>query len=428
MGIRMNITLDAKGTERAIRIMFISRVANAIDVLFASGFMLLYFSALGVPSERILLYFSLPALLQIVTILPFAHWAERIGKVRLGVIAESLTTATLPLLIVIGLAPKPLVEPLIALGSIVAGLAAGMYTNSWFPLVSPIVPVQMRGRFFGLLRVMYQSIGIALAFAVMLVLGKKNGMEPFLYAIALAFVVRLICILVYARIPELERQPQSGRTFRNSLAHVIGTPGYMPFCAYIFLLSLATGACGSLFALLAKDTLGFSQHQIILIGNLATFGALAGFFVGGLLVDKAGTKLVFLVCHFSYALILMLFPVRDFLPFPVLAIIGGLALVFGLIQAASGIAISSEMLSLIPVDNKPMALAVAVALQSLGFSLSGVFASLVLKHGMLSPTWALCGRTLGAYDTLLCFSGLAVLLLVVTLGLVPSVVKKVQWG
>ena len=165
----------------------------------------------------------------------------------------------------------------------------------------------------------------------------------------------------------------------------------------------------------------------MLIGNLATLGALLGFFFGGTMVDKLGTKHVFLTCHFSYALVLSLFLLRDFVPLPLVAVIGGLALLFGLVQAGSGVAISSEMLAVIPADNKPMATAVNLSLMSLGVSLSGVFSSRILQLGMLSPSWTMFGNPLGPYDSLLCFCGVMILLLVVTLGLVPSVVKKVQW-
>jgi len=123
----------------------------------------------------------------------------------------------------------------------------------------------------------------------------------------------------------------------------------------------------------------------------------------------------------------MLFLVRDFLFFPAIVVVGTLSLLFGLIQAASGVAMSSEMLSLIPRGNKPMATALFLSLQSLGMSLSSLFCSRILKLGILAPSWVLFGHALGPYDALLLGCGTMVFLLVFTLGLVPSVVKSVQW-
>ena len=108
-------------------------------------------------------------------------------------------------------------------------------------------------------------------------------------------------------------------------------------------------------------------------------------------------------------------------------VIGTLSFVFGIVQAASGIAVSSEMMAISPPDNKPMATAVCFSLMSLGVSFSGIFSSIILKLGILSPAWTFLGRTFGPYDALLLFCGVMIFLMTVTLGLVPSGVKKVQW-
>ena len=421
-------TLDAAGTSRVIRNIYVSTMLYGIgEILFTNSFMLLYFSMLGVPSDRILLYLSLPMFLRLFTVVPFAYWAERIGKVLIGVIGLSVGTAGMLILAGTGFAPKPLIEPLIIVSVVLFGASYGMYLNSWFPLLSPIVPEERRGRFFGMMRLLYQSTAIAFTFAVTWTLERKTAIGVFQAFLAAAVALRVGGIILYGRIPELERIAESGRTFLGSFLHAVGKQGYLPFCSYVFLLSLFTGACASLFGLLAKDTLGLPEGQVMLIGNLSTFGALIGFFYGGTMVDKVGTKYVFLSCHFSYAIVLTLFLFRDHLLLPVLAVVGGLTLCFGLVQAASGVAISSEMLALIPADNKPMGSAIGISLQAMGISLAGMFCSRIIKLGMLSPSWTMFGRPLGPYDSLLLFCGVMVMVLAVTLGLVPSVVKKVQW-
>jgi uncharacterized membrane protein len=60
-------------------------------------------------------------------------------------------------------------------------------------------------------------------------------------------------------------------------------------------------------------------------------------------------------------------------------------------------------------------------------SLAGLGASKALELGMLSPTWAARGRTFTSYDTIFIACGAMVLLLVVTLGLVPSVLRPTDW-
>ena len=46
---------------------------------------------------------------------------------------------------------------------------------------------------------------------------------------------------------------------------------------------------------------------------------------------------------------------------------------------------------------------------------------------MLSRSWSFLGTPMSQYDTILLIWGLMVVMLVVTLGLVPSVIGKAQW-
>ena len=69
-------------------------------------------------------------------------------------------------------------------------------------------------------------------------------------------------------------------------------------------------------------------------------------------------------------------------------------------------------------------MAVITTFQTLGGSLSGFLLSAVLKINVLAPRWALGAQQLSQYDAILLGFGVAVVMLVVTLGLVPSVLKR----
>ncbi len=422
--------LGPEETDREIRRVYTACLLYGIsEMLFANSFMLLYLAKLGVPSERILLYLAIPIFVSLFALVPFAQWTDRLGKVFTGVLGLSLATLAMGILAAVGFLPMPLMEPLIVLSMCLYGVGWGMYLDGFFPMLATIVPKERRGRFFGNNRFIYQTGSISFTFLVTWTLAGNASLLVFQVFLAVAILLRLSGIAMYAKIPELGRaSPVAGMTLRTSLARAIGHPGYLAFCAYVFLLSLFTGACPSIVSLLAKDTLRMTAGQVMLIGNLLTIGALAGFFLGGRLVDRIGTRYVFMSCHFSFALILVAFLLRTLLPLPLLYAVGGLALLFGLVQASSSVAVSSEMLAIIPEEGKAMATAVNLSLMYLGVSLSGIFSSQVLKLGMLSPAWKMLGCDLGAYDSLLLACGVMMFLLVVTLGLVPSVIKKVQWG
>ena len=64
-----------------------------------------------------------------------------------------------------------------------------------------------------------------------------------------------------------------------------------------------------------------------------------------------------------------------------------------------------------------------------GAAISGVISGKLIEYEILSKTWLFRGLTLSNYDTLILFSSIMVFVFIVTLGLIPSVVKtrKVQW-
>ncbi len=63
-------------------------------------------------------------------------------------------------------------------------------------------------------------------------------------------------------------------------------------------------------------------------------------------------------------------------------------------------------------------------LQVAGGGLAGLFSAGAIHLGILSVNWTIIGHTRSAYDAILLINGLLVVMLVVALGLVPSVIAK----
>jgi len=341
------------------------------------------------------------------------------------VIGLSLGTLCMILLIMAGFLPKPFLEPIIIVSMSVYGVGVGMYIDCWFPLISWIVPAGSRGWFLGNNRLSYQAGTIMFIFLVTWTLGRNSSLIVFQLFFAGIVLLRIFGVVMFSKIPDLAgRFQNSTGSVWKCLSNVLRKEGFIAFSSYVFLLSLFIGACPSIFSLLAKDTLHMTADQVMFIGNLITIGALPGFFIVSRLMDRIGTKHIFMYCHFSFSVILIAFLFREFMPVPVFYYIAALALSFGLVQASSSVAISSEMLAVIPKENKAMAVAVNLSLMNLGISLSGIFSSQMLKMGMFSHSWKMFRCELGSYDSLLLICGVMVLLLVVTLGLIPSVIKS----
>jgi len=419
------------GTPQQRRAMRDVIVAQCFGTLgqqsFESNLLLVYFASLGISSSRVLAYLSMPVLIVSLLRVPCSLLADRIGKKRLGAPGLVLTVVGFAMLAVSGGLSDTALQWVMLLGIAVFSIGTAMMEAGWFALLSPIVPEQVRGRFFGRLRMSWQLVGVLFLGVCALFLSREASRAVYqavLGLIALALAVRVV---FYLRLPEMEKStPQTGGV-RAAFATALGATGYVSFCAYVFLLALCTLACPMLFGLIEKKVLGLGDNQVVWLGSTTALGAIAGFFLGGKAVDRFGTRPVFLICHFGYALVSMAYLLREAWPGPVLAAVATLHFLFGVVMASSSIAITSELLALIPAAHKSLTTSICQTLLKGGVAISAILAAWALDKGMLSDEWTLSGLTMSSYDTILLLWSVAVLVLVVALGLVPSVIHRAQW-
>ena len=411
--------------KKAMKMILLTASLGGLAFLsFNNGLLLAYFSYLNVPSATILLLLASMPLTQFVFILPLSFLADFLGKKFIGNFGLIFSLFGYVLLIIASILPENFYTLLIGLGIVLFGLGTAMNMGNWFALLHPIIPEKIRGRFFGRLRLTWQSIGIVLTLFFIYMLEQFPYLRMYQTVLVIVSIFLTVRILFYQHIPELEKPVPPKESFLKTLMNVIAIPDYISFCSYCFLLIFFTTACPQIFSLIEKDVLSFTKTEIVFIGNLLIVGALAGFVLGGRMVDKLGTKYVFMFCHFGFGAIIILFLLRSLLPGKIIVIVGILTLLFGLVQAASGIAMTSETLVLIPKENKSLATGLWFTLYSGGAGLSGFLSSKVLELNLINPEWSLFGLQMSSYDGLLLMFGTMVILMTVTLGLIPSMIKK----
>lgn len=412
-------------TKKAMRMIVLTASIGGMSYLsFNNGLLIAYFSYLNIPSATILLLLALMPLAQFVFMLPFSFLSDILGKKFIGNIGLFSSLFGYVLLIIASILPENFYTLLIGTGIILFGIGSAMTLGNWFALLHPIIPEKVRGRFFGRLRLTWQSIGIILTLFFIYILEQFPSLGIYQSILIMISIFMAIRILFYQQIPELEKPVPPKESLFKTLMNVIAIPDYISFCSYCFLLTLFTAACPQIFNLIEKDVLSFSKTEIVFIGNLLIVGALAGFVLGGRMVDKLGTKYVFMFCHFGFASILIMFLLRSLFPGEIILFVGILTFLFGLVQAACGLAMTSETLVLIPQENKSLATGLWFTLYSGGAGLSGFMSSKVLELNLINPDWSMFGLPMSSYDGLLLMFGTMVLLMTVTLGLIPSMVKK----
>ncbi len=399
-----------------------------IECSLTNGVLLLYLTESSASNVVIMVYLSLHLVSRAVVLIPAAYLADRYGIKRIGYFGLVGAVFSGLILSTAGFLREPVALIVFGLGLAFYGLSMGVVYGGWYALLSAVAPNTVRGKFLGNLRFAWQFFGILFGIVCTFFLTKDS---PLIVYQAIFFVTTLgmaLRIIFYKKIPQMAEPRNERNEFFGALGHVIRAKGYASFCCYAFLLTLYTAYGPSLFGLIEKKRLLLGDGSIVWLGNLLAGGAILGFLVGGRMVDRWGTKPAFLFCHFSYALVMLLFLGRGMVPLPLMVYLGGLHIAFGFTMSASSIAVSTEMLAIAPEINKALATSVCNALQIGGGAISGLLCAGAIRLGLFNDSWSLLGEKLSSFDALLLIFSILVLLLVVTLGLVPSVIRKAEWA
>ncbi|MCC7300338.1 MAG: MFS transporter [Verrucomicrobia bacterium] len=408
-------------TKRILRNITIGQCAGLLGpLLFSNGFMLAYVLRLGIPSYRILFLFALMPLISTALTIPFSWLSDCSGKKRVGGTGMIVSIAGFFLLPLAAFMPNSSVAWLTA-GILIFSIGNTANGASWFALLSSIVPEEVRGRWFGQMRSTWQSVSIVFSLALTLLLHHRPELYIFQILLVATGALMIVRLVFYRQIPELDPvNPPSGGFFRT-LSSILKIPGYLRFCLYCFLMTFTAGSLG-LLGLLEKETLGFSDSQLIMMGNLLSVGTIAGLWFGGKMVDRVGAKPVFLFTHLVFALTLACLFLRGLVPLPMPVYIGLFSFFFGTTQGTMSIAATSELLALIPPENKSLSTGFNIVLGSAGLSLAGLLNSHLLKIKAFPEQWTLFNHPMSAYDVLLAgFAFLSILMAATLLGLVPKI-------
>ncbi len=422
--------LTEKQRKRVFNIIIVNQCLGMLSgILFQNGFYLNYFSKLGISSASIALLFALPPLVSVFLLLPFAFVADRMGKKRLALSGQVLLVLSLVLMLSAGWGNSEFSITLVVVALLISSIGGSLQGASWFALLNPIVPKEIRGRFFGRLRVTFMSVTILFTLLVTYVLKMNKSMSAFQWLLALVLLAAILRYFTYARIPELENkngEEDHRASLKKAFSAVIAVPGYLHFSSYVFLITLFTAGVPIVFGLMQKDVFGFGPAQITQMGNLFLIGTLIGCGLGGRTVDRYGTRVVFVATHIGYFLVILSLLIRSWVPWSLPIHVGSCSLAFSLVGATAGVAITSEVMALIPATNKSLFTAVFMMLISLAVALSNIVVSRSISLEILAPEWTMLGQTYTAYDALLLAFAAMTLLLLVTVGLVPKIAKKTQ--
>ena len=361
--------------------------------------------------------------------LPFAFLSDRKGKLKLALSGQVMIVASMLMIMSAGWGTGQWPMTVIVIALIVFSIGGSLQGSNWFALLSPIIPPAIRGRFFGRLRVTFMTVSIVFTLLVTRILKVNQTMVAFQLLLGLVFVAHIFRYFTYSRIPELENgngDPGHRGSFRKAISALLKSDAFNQFNGYLFLITLFTAGVPILFALMQKDVFKFTPAQITLMGTLFLAGSVGGNLLGGRLVDRFGTRFVFLMTQFAVSVVIFGMLMRHWVPWSLPIHTGLCEFLFNMTLAVQGIAVTSEMLALIPSSNKSLATAVSMSLFNFGVAISGLFVARSISWELLASEWQLLGHEFTRYDSLLLLFASLVLIMLIAIGLVPKVVKKAQ--
>ncbi len=213
---------------------FITASLGGLSFLaFSNGLLLAYFSRLEISSSEILLLLALPSILQFMLVLVFSYLSDRVGKKLIGATGLFCSASAFYLFWQAGFSEGFWRHSFSVVGVFFFGIGMAMSFSNWFAMLHPLIPQQIRGRFFGRLRLTWQGFGFLFSLLVFYLLEQNPGLEVYHWVLGFLVLFLMVRIPIFWSIPEVEKQFFQ-RVFFSGTGEGSQDPGVSPFLRLLF--------------------------------------------------------------------------------------------------------------------------------------------------------------------------------------------------
>lgn len=337
-------------------------LSQASDSL-QGDYVVLFALAAGARVEHIGLLASVAGLCAMAAHLPGAALSSgrrrRKGLILLtgGVLARS-TVPMLALLPFLTRDSAALITALILLRGLQA-FAAGLAAPAWTSLVADLVLPALRGRYFAFRNTAIGLVALAASPLAGWLVKAAGGPSPgdfrgYQAAFALAFLLGMSATASFARIPEppSRRRTRARAGLRGLAALMRRNPAFAWLSATACLWGFSMGIAGSFYNVYLVRAIGGTAADVGINAGLAAAASLLGQPLFGRMVDRRGSRSVFLLTGLLIPLLplLWLFVRAPFHAYPVNA-------VSGFFWAGFNLAAFNLLLETSPADDRETAVA-----------------------------------------------------------------------
>ncbi len=299
---------NAQYLEQDLRRFVLEGSLNTVFGTFIGGTFLVGFAlSLGAEGSHIGLLASLPPLLNLVQIVG-SYLVSRVGSAKTVCLAASLGFRAVWLLIL--LAPWLLLRttlgfPILFLliGIAAASLFASLSGIAWMSWITPLVPEEIRGKFFGHRSMVASAVGMIAALLGGRFIDWWQQTYPeaevtgFSWLFLVGAVFGIIGWVVLSRISDArqESKPATGGYIRQ-LTEPFHHPGFRKWMGFSVLWSFSVGIASPFFSVFMITNLGLPFSLIALFGLVSGVTSTLGMRLWGGLLDEIGSKPLLLLC------------------------------------------------------------------------------------------------------------------------------------
>ena len=394
-------------------------------MLDSSAIVILYFTMLKASSMLTMLTASLPGLLRLLLMIPFAGLTDKLGHQRSIRIACSAGCMGYLLMAAAAFLPDGAALPVAFIGCAVYCAQRTLYDAAWYPLIDNFLRKEDRGKFFSFMRTGYMLFSGVLFFIIGLLMGKDPPMWFMQSVIAfagLALLLRGVCLSFCPTDPNRKTGTYNlKKAFYLSLTNA-------PLTGYSIYLCLLAFFCKPLLPLVLlylKVYVDMTPGTVQILSSLGMGGAIAGYSLYGLFTGRMKLKYLELGNHLTFVVLAFLLFFLDKGTPGFTWIIGSGIFLLSIGNSFYMCNSSMEFLALARPGNKTMALAFCQTYQNAGVMMGNTATSLILGSSIFAATWTTQGgTTYSVYQSIFLILGIIGVMTLILIPIMPSFIPK----
>ena len=421
---RQDIGLTQAQQTRGMRLAFMSQVVGVHLQLFigASAICPLFIIKLGGSDLQAMLPASIFGLMLLVRI-PVAVFIKPAQGKRF--MQTCWTLSTLPIgvamLASLWIGARPLTVWIVLVSLFFSQLLLSAGGTFWYPLLHDVVPTRQLGRFFGNLRAIWGMAYFGLSVLAGIFLGQDAQVWKFVVIFGVVTALQLVRQPFVARIPDRSKTAMAANAWRENIAYILKRKDILIFSGYFMLLMFLAGFLTQPLVLYMKH-LGFSTRDNTLIYAASVLGSVLALVLAGRILDRIGTRRVFLGVHVVLSGLALLIALVGSLPMayakPCMTF---LQITAGAALAVASLANTTQIFHMAPASAKTMFMSIMAVVSVMGLSLSPFLAGLILDSPWRTLSVDVGPMTFGIYQGLFLGAGLGLFLAMILLPFIRNV-------